>query len=56
MKEIFCGRKGKFGLNCQAVSNVHGRILDISLDHWVHLRTALHLREVIFTRGWRAGY
>jgi hypothetical protein len=31
MKDFFCGRKGKFGLNCQAVSNVHGRILDISI-------------------------
>ena len=28
-KEIFCGRKGKFELNCQAVSNIHGRFLDI---------------------------
>jgi hypothetical protein len=27
-KKILCGRKGKFGLNCQAVSEVHGRILD----------------------------
>jgi len=26
------------------------------LDYWVHLRTALRLREVIFTRGWRVGY
>ena len=29
MEEIFCGRKEKFGLNCQAVSDVCGRILDI---------------------------
>ncbi len=28
---FFCGRKGKFGLNCQAVSDVHGRILDLSI-------------------------
>jgi hypothetical protein len=26
-----CGRKKKYGLNCQAVSNVQGRILDISI-------------------------
>jgi hypothetical protein len=29
--KFFCGRKKKFGLNCQAVSNVRGRILDISM-------------------------
>ncbi len=28
---VFCGRKRKFGLNCQAVSNVRGRILDLSI-------------------------
>ena len=27
----FCGSKGKFGLNCQADSDVHGRILDLSI-------------------------
>jgi hypothetical protein len=30
-KKFLCGRKGKFGLNCQAVSVVHGRILDSSI-------------------------
>ncbi len=25
---FFCGRKGKFGLNCQAVFDLHGQILD----------------------------
>jgi hypothetical protein len=30
-KEFFCGRKGKFGLNCQTVSDVRGRILDFSI-------------------------
>lgn len=29
--KFFCGRKHKFGLNCQAVSDVRGRILDISI-------------------------
>jgi DDE superfamily endonuclease len=29
--KFFCGRKKKFGLNCQAVSDVRGRILDISI-------------------------
>ncbi len=30
-KDFFCGRKGKFGLNCQAVFGICGRILDISI-------------------------
>ncbi|KAL7477054.1 hypothetical protein ACHAW6_006566 [Cyclotella cf. meneghiniana] len=30
-KKFFCGRKHKFGLNCQAVSDVRGRIIDISI-------------------------
>ena len=30
-KKFYCGRKGKFGLNCQAVCDVRGRILDISI-------------------------
>ena len=29
--KFFCGRKGKFGLNCQAVSDCRGRILDVSI-------------------------
>jgi hypothetical protein len=29
--KFFCGRKKMFGLNCQAVSDVNGRILDISI-------------------------
>ncbi len=32
-KKFLCGRKGKFGLNCQAVSDVHGRILDICITY-----------------------
>jgi hypothetical protein len=28
-KIFICGQKGKFGLNCQAISDVSGRILDI---------------------------
>jgi len=31
--KFLCGRKGKFGLNCQAVSDVRGRILDISIAY-----------------------
>ena len=31
--KFLCGRKGKFGLNCQAVSDVRGRILDISIGY-----------------------
>jgi len=29
--KFLCGRKSKFGLNCQAVSDVNGKILDISI-------------------------
>ena len=29
--KFFCGRKKKFGLNCQVVCDVWGRILDISI-------------------------
>lgn len=32
-KKFLCGRKHKFGLNCQAVSDVRGRILDISITY-----------------------
>ncbi len=31
--KFLCGRKGKFGLNCQAVSDVRGKILDISIGY-----------------------
>lgn len=31
--QFLCGRKGKFGLNCQAVSDVRGRFLDISIGY-----------------------
>jgi hypothetical protein len=30
-KKFFCARKNKFGLNCQAVSDCRGRILDMSI-------------------------
>ena len=30
-KKFLCGRKHKFGLNCQAVADVNGKILDISV-------------------------
>lgn len=30
-KKFVYGRKGKFGLNCQAISDLRGRILDISI-------------------------
>jgi len=32
-KKFFCGRKGKFGLNCQAVTDCHGRFLEISITY-----------------------
>jgi len=32
-KKFFCGRKGKFGLNCQAVSDCRGRILNLSIHY-----------------------
>jgi len=31
--KFLCGRKGKFGLNCQAVSDLRGKILDISIGY-----------------------
>jgi hypothetical protein len=30
-RKFFCGCKGKFGLNCQAVFNVRGQFLDLSI-------------------------
>jgi hypothetical protein len=30
-RKFFCGHKGKFGLTCQAVSDVRGQILDLSI-------------------------
>ncbi len=32
-KKFLCGKKNKFGLNCQAISNVRGKILDISITN-----------------------
>jgi DDE superfamily endonuclease len=32
-KKLFCARKGKFGLNMQAVSDRRGRILDMSINY-----------------------
>jgi hypothetical protein len=32
-KKFYCGRKGKFGLNCQAVCDVRGRFLDIAITY-----------------------
>ena len=32
-KKFLCGRKHKYGLNCQAVSDCRGRILDISIKY-----------------------
>ena len=29
--KFFCGRKHKFGLNCQAVGDARGKILDLSM-------------------------
>ncbi len=32
-KKFYCERENKFGLNCQAVSDARGRILDISINY-----------------------
>jgi len=32
-KKFVCGQKGKFGLNCQAISDLRGRILDTSIEY-----------------------
>ncbi len=53
-KKFLCGRKYKFGLNCQAVSDCQGRILDISIKYGGgHCLIALHLKQVICIRGLR---
>ncbi len=31
IKKILCGQKSEFGLNCQAISDICGSILDISI-------------------------
>jgi hypothetical protein len=31
--KFLCGQKGKFGLNCQAVDDVNGKILDLSIAY-----------------------
>jgi hypothetical protein len=33
IKKLYCARKHKFGLNCQAVSDKRGRFLDISIKY-----------------------
>ena len=33
VKNFFCGRKGKFGLNLQGVCDVRGRFLDVTIAH-----------------------
>jgi hypothetical protein len=32
-KKYLCGRKHKFGLNCQAVCDARGRFLDMSITY-----------------------
>jgi DDE superfamily endonuclease len=32
-QKFYCGRKGKYGLNCQAVADVNGRFLDLSINY-----------------------
>jgi hypothetical protein len=31
IRKFFCGRKNKFGLNCQAICDANGKFLDISM-------------------------
>jgi hypothetical protein len=52
-KKFLCGRKHKFGLNCQAVSDCRGRILDISIKYGGHHQIVLLLRQVTCTSDWR---
>ncbi len=33
VRKFFCGQKHKFGINCQAVADVNGKIIDISLAY-----------------------
>jgi hypothetical protein len=42
-------------LNCQAISDIRGQVLDFGLDYPVLYMTVLHLREAIGMRNWRGG-
>jgi len=47
-RKFLCGRKHKFGLNCQAVADVNGKILDISIVYGALAAIVLPSRLVIY--------
>ena len=49
--KFFCAQKGKFGLNCQAVSDCHGQILDMSIVFPASLSDLLAFEGSVSTRG-----
>jgi hypothetical protein len=51
--KVFCGQKKKFGLNCHAVCDVHGRILDLSIEYLDQPQIALHFKECLCFRNGR---
>eukprot|EP00804_Cyclotella_cryptica_P022399 CCRYP_020043-RA/>CCRYP_020043-RA protein AED:0.27 eAED:0.27 QI:0/-1/0/1/-1/1/1/0/151 len=48
-KKFLCGRKNKFGLNCQAVSDCAGTSLIFPSIVGVPVQIALHLKGVTYT-------
>jgi hypothetical protein len=52
-KKFLCGWKHKFGLNCQAVSDCQGCILDISIKSGDHCPIALHSRQLSYISSLR---
>ena len=45
--KFLCGQKSKFGLKCQAVSDVNGKILDISVAYGESAADCVALRQEI---------
>jgi len=52
----FVDVRGNLGLTARQFPTSVVEFWIYRLDYRVHLRTALRLREVIFTRDWRAVY
>ena len=53
---LMCTQKNKFGLNCQAVCDVRGRILDISITYPGSTSDCLLLRGCPSFIHWRMGF
>ncbi len=53
--KFFCGRKGKFELNCQAISEAVVSFWICWLDYPALHLIVLHSRQAICMRDWRGG-